>query len=1111
MLRILRLKELVIVLLFLICHILAAEGRLYQAYMRQEPAALVITAQPSTSTENLPSETPFSRTDANGDVEVVLYIPTVSDDAPGGSSTSNPISGMLPTSLTVTPPFRTSTLPLNENDQAYEQTPVHPPITPHITSAFTITGILLILSGTVYTFTGVKCKKLQISFSAAYLTSISVTVLILYFMNLPVSGAIEVAYVAAAVITGLIFGYISILFTEVTEGLGCLFGGFCISMWLLVLRRGGLLTGINMIILISFLTIGAFATSFFHHIKKHSLIIFTSFGGATSIILGIDCFSTAGLKEFWVFLWDLNSNLSLPDTASYALNRKMKVEISSILVIALAGILSQMKLWDIFQARRRNRNIEKLPDERHTRDEEESMGGKIEKNEALAGHQWEATISSDKEFSRSQVRSEYTDQYATKKGSICTTASLAYPTDTEIEMTKLITSPAAISICDRPNISPTSVSVSQISRETGISYEKSAQPVPTSNFDGSGVNKNIKKSSSDSEETLARHSTIQTSQVMRRTTITDEKPTTSSPKFANILRIKSMPQERHFSIDTVATIGDQDTLDGEEINSDNFSRESTLKQNTSESSKPGYTSSGLEFKSDSNNQRFVKTPFDDEIDDRRSSIAATVDDLSDDEELRGTGAILSGSPIQTRFVTGKYSPSSCTVQKESNLEIPAFNDLDEHTAEHDSETCNGPRSSISSMLSIKPKVDINNIGIEKQCLENEEHSKSMVSIDPSQPIGITKGSLSSKISRVVMSHRTNEWAKHLSQAETPDIEDLTLIGYSEDSESEKAEIPVPVKFEELQQTQDFAFSLSPPRSLSKRPSSKFVEVKNSSATVERSNLTRSHTKENVRNIPSENNRSPQSSAASYRRKRRSLTHTYPSGIIMGHENDSKSKFPDQVKAVAGPPQSHQNVIRSRGNTLSSKRDSFIKNSNTKKISPSISTPDLGPAIPLTSAGPRIKSSEPEDTLSKTHINYSRNRPLSYRDNLTRPSSLAISAHGSGTAISGSVLKTFDSHQPQRKSCVINSQVREHQLASWRASVQQDLQAALPPTDRIEQQRTMMRESRKLEEIRQLTEERKKGAREEAWDEMMRSGELLDAHREALRRLQNKANQSVTQL
>lgn len=125
-------------------------------------------------------------------------------------------------------------------------------------------------------------------------------------MNPPVSNAVQGAYFVAALITGTIFGAGSIVFTEVTEGFGCLLGGYCLSMWFLVLKPGGLLplTSQKAIFIAAF-SLSIFALSFSRYTRPYGLIGSTSFAGATVVILGIDCFSRAGLKEFWLYLWGM--------------------------------------------------------------------------------------------------------------------------------------------------------------------------------------------------------------------------------------------------------------------------------------------------------------------------------------------------------------------------------------------------------------------------------------------------------------------------------------------------------------------------------------------------------------------------------------------------------------------------------------------------------------------------------------------------------------------------------------------------------------------------------------------------------------------------------------
>lgn len=140
--------------------------------------------------------------------------------------------------------------------------------------------------------------------SAAYLASLAVTVLIIYLMHPPVSAAIQGAYFVAVFFTGVIFGGCSLIFPEVTEGLGCLLGGFCLAMWFLVLKPDGLIGSQGgRAIFIGAVSVAAFSLSFSHYTRNYGLIVCISFAGATITILGIDCVSKAGLKEFWLWLW----------------------------------------------------------------------------------------------------------------------------------------------------------------------------------------------------------------------------------------------------------------------------------------------------------------------------------------------------------------------------------------------------------------------------------------------------------------------------------------------------------------------------------------------------------------------------------------------------------------------------------------------------------------------------------------------------------------------------------------------------------------------------------------------------------------------------------------
>lgn len=178
------------------------------------------------------------------------------------------------------------------------------PIEPVITPAIGVTGVILLCTGVAYTIIGIKHKWLLVFLSAAYLASLSITVLIIYVMSPPISDAIQGAYFVAAFGTGIIFGAVSLVFKEVTEGFGCIVGGFCLSMWFLCLKPGGLIASTTgrAIMIGAFSAVG-WSLAFSQYTRTYGTIICTSFGGAMITMIGIDCFSRAGLKEFWIYIW----------------------------------------------------------------------------------------------------------------------------------------------------------------------------------------------------------------------------------------------------------------------------------------------------------------------------------------------------------------------------------------------------------------------------------------------------------------------------------------------------------------------------------------------------------------------------------------------------------------------------------------------------------------------------------------------------------------------------------------------------------------------------------------------------------------------------------------
>ncbi|CAK7217151.1 hypothetical protein SCUCBS95973_003045 [Sporothrix curviconia] len=266
------------------------------------------------------------------------------------------------------------------------------PLKPLVTPAWGVAGILMLLTGVVYALVGIRNKMLHTFFSTAYLASLGTTVLVIYVMSLPISNAIQGAYLVAAVCSGLVLGGVAIVFKEITEGFGCLLGGFSFGMWLLCLREGGLVqsSGGTIIFIVAF-TVAAYAFYFSHWTRQYALMACIAFGGATVTVMGIDAFSRAGLKEFWAYIWNLNSNLFPLGTVTYPITKGIRVELAAIVLIFFAGLVSQLKLWRLVHERRAKRDAERLEDEQKLAKEEENVGRQVEAANARDREAWEAT------------------------------------------------------------------------------------------------------------------------------------------------------------------------------------------------------------------------------------------------------------------------------------------------------------------------------------------------------------------------------------------------------------------------------------------------------------------------------------------------------------------------------------------------------------------------------------------------------------------------------------------------------------------------------------------------------------------------------------------------
>ncbi|KAJ5672684.1 hypothetical protein N7507_001811 [Penicillium longicatenatum] len=281
------------------------------------------------------------------------------------------------------------------------------PIQPSITPALGVGGFILLVAGAVLTFVGIRKPRISIFLSTGLLAALGVTVLIEYVMNPPVSNGVQGGYLVAIFFTGAIFGGLSLVFKEITEGLCCLLGGFCIGMWFLTVKAGGLVTGDGAKVgFILAFTGGFYCLSFSHYTRSYGSMLCTAFGGATALVLGIDCYSRAGLKEFWLYLWGLNDDLFPLNTYTYPITRNIRVELAIIIIVTVFGVIFQLRLWKVIKERRAREESARQEAERAKEEAEAENGRRLEEKNLRERAEWEQMYGNGSEGAKEPSLSE---------------------------------------------------------------------------------------------------------------------------------------------------------------------------------------------------------------------------------------------------------------------------------------------------------------------------------------------------------------------------------------------------------------------------------------------------------------------------------------------------------------------------------------------------------------------------------------------------------------------------------------------------------------------------------------------------------------------------------
>ncbi|KAF5232383.1 hypothetical protein FANTH_13002 [Fusarium anthophilum] len=989
------------------------------------------------------------------------------------------------------------------------------PIEPRLTPGWGVAGTILLITGLAYGLVGIKNRMIHTFFSTAFAASLGVAVLIVYVMKSEVSDALQGGYVVAAVISGCVLGGASMFFREITEGLGCALGGFCISMWLLCLIPGGLLGPVvAKAIFIACFTVGGFAFYFSHYTRDWALILMIAFSGATITVLGIDCFSRAGLKEFWAWVWELNDDLFPLGANTYPVTKGIRVETAAIIIIFLFGIISQIKLWKLVREKREKKAEEAAEGERNLREEEEQVGRNIEEANARERRQWERiygdgdvgslTASRDSDdaepTNEKRNRSSQTDSSKTRSTSI-------------VEVIEMAEMPDAVQTKKQPTVTLMSSDQDEDGRVTvRVATDDTVQPAMgrgDQQLDTGTAVQNLPLKGEGVDRRISTQSSVAKSAVPPVVPLPFTIPVADDNDDALTNGDRS----------SVATFADEEEDTGIHTSGQRHSlakRLSRLSRGSMELLGNISHRSSRVFGDYQENEHGEST---DELviprsrpRDDHGSVAATIDD----DSMSGDGR--------------QYCPIS---------ELPKSIEINAEFSEKDEKGKQSPPP-IDQETFIRADGN-EDTKAEEPTSADVEKTRSATS-GSSARISLTKDRLPRSLSRVALSYRTNEWAKHLSHAEAPEVDEIHIEA-SQNPAVPTVEAPAPVHVDELRKSS----AEGTPAPMISRPDS---QASNYSHTASRRNV-KQHVPAALALLTGESqSRSPGTTPTSSLMARTSSggLRIASGGIAPIAEEQTISSLTQSIaeeetmgvqNMVAPAANESQRtstpgvVSYSSPQTLLGQREMYLRNKSAGNLVPSSSDVSL----PI-----RHRASSDAGSLNNYPMYAAAigvdvdDLPLNQRKELLRQTSLSPSVStpslqrlsgGSNSNGFNSSEALLNTHQPKRVSTLPTSAAREVALATFRQSVQHELRAGTPvisisgretpftPSSllasrevevqrSVDMSRNILLSQKQAEAQRRETQQREKEWADKAFDERMRNGDLLDVHREAMRKLQRHA-------
>lgn len=947
------------------------------------------------------------------------------------------------------------------------------------------------ITGALYLIFGMKRPWVHCSFSFAYLVAIAITALELLLVPTPISNGVQAGYIVGAIVGGGVAGGLAILRPKFFHFFGSVLGGFCFAMWLLTLKESALLgqnTLKNCIFLAAFsLTSLAF---YFTTRTRHYLVMFSSsFAAATAFILGIDCLTCAGLKEFWAWIWNLPNDSLFPiDATTYPLTVGMKAELGIMVVIFLGGVVFQWSLLKTIKEERIKKEMERDAGRDAVRRTDEKAGMEFARKIAGEREQFETDYNGPRETVY-EGRGSRTDAFVSAAKKIFMSVNGQRANQGEDVATRDVEDDVE------------SVGSGQASEWASVRdhpKHQARESVHTVCDSGVGdVDSEQKHRGSESAATFTRVSTAAENQDIEL----DEMRSVASPRpkasAESIMRkdeaggrvtVRVVPDGVEaaaaaraaqnpvpevvplpFKVPSMEDDEEEAQADEGDCSSIAVMTEGVLHDEALETRSIGSKRSSFAKRLSTGSAELLRRlshhSLSNHLDkaaigggestedlaaghnDNRSSIAATRDDVS--------------SVNEDDLPASRERPFSVEIKAEL-----ANKPMDEQT-----EAKNLGKEADSGAQESSVPQDQNNQDSTKekgkqaaQVASEDGQSvnaaQTHVSDAPSGPLNLASGKLEKRVSEIVKKYRINEWTKHQTLAEEPVVDNLDLEEYDDSSK------PVPVNVEELQQTADSA-----------RP--RLAKPRTEALLQERARKASSQSQSHLSPKPKTDRDAAIQAAAA--------------ALVGGSPRRSTPTSPaaDQLRSRPAVPgvksfNAPQSLVAKRETMLRMKqhalRPETLRSSSVPTpglISPAAVAPIHGESYGNVAAlGPPSLASAPNSTPSSrrnsgtyraaSHMASplemepeTDDMPLSQRQAIIRARRSSMesgTSSGNQAGSSGSSRRSFSGYSPERhgtasplavnqnpphtqRRSFTSSQTREAQLAGFRSSVQADLRAS----------------------------------------------------------------------